>query len=100
LNITIFSTWNENILEIRVTIYTPINVDKDKLVIFLHGGGKSIDMSWLALLQPAYDDLGWADGSRISHQPFVNAAAEFVHVIYCFICFLIDYSEQQIQFGY
>ena len=28
-------------LEIPITIYTPANVNKDKMVIYFHGGGKS-----------------------------------------------------------
>ncbi len=27
-------------LEIPITIYTPVNANKDKIVVFFHGGGK------------------------------------------------------------
>jgi acetyl esterase/lipase len=27
--------------EIPITIYTPADADKDKMVVFFHGGGKS-----------------------------------------------------------
>jgi acetyl esterase/lipase len=27
-------------LEIPITIYTPVNAAKDKMVVFFHGGGK------------------------------------------------------------
>ncbi len=27
-------------LEIPITIYTPIDINKDKIVVFFHGGGK------------------------------------------------------------
>jgi acetyl esterase/lipase len=30
-----------NNLEIPITIYTPINVNRDKIVVFFHGGGKN-----------------------------------------------------------
>ena len=29
-----------NDLEIPITIYTPIDVNRDKIVVFFHGGGK------------------------------------------------------------
>jgi acetyl esterase/lipase len=32
-------------LEIPITIYTPIDANKDKLVIFFHGGGMIINKS-------------------------------------------------------
>ncbi|CAF4507009.1 unnamed protein product, partial [Rotaria sp. Silwood2] len=33
-----------NNTEIPITIYTPIHVNKDKLVIFFHGGGNNINL--------------------------------------------------------
>lgn len=32
-------------LEIPITIYTPTNVNKDKLVIYFHGGGETIQIN-------------------------------------------------------
>jgi acetyl esterase/lipase len=32
-------------LEIPITIYTPVDANKDKLVIFFHGGGMIINQS-------------------------------------------------------
>ncbi|CAF4872131.1 unnamed protein product [Rotaria sp. Silwood1] len=46
-----------NNTEIPITIYTPINVNKDKLVIFFHGGG-------------------WTLNSRKTHQTIVNMLAD------------------------
>ncbi len=39
---------NTKYLEIPITIYTPTNVNKDKMVIYFHGGGKNI--SFLSVL--------------------------------------------------
>ena len=40
-------SFNDNVLklsysEIPITIYTPVDVNKDKIVVFFHGGGKNI----------------------------------------------------------
>jgi acetyl esterase/lipase len=31
-------------LEIPITIYTPVDVQKDKIVVYFHGGGKTISI--------------------------------------------------------
>ena len=33
-------------LEIPVTIYTPVDAKKDKLVVYFHGGGEDRTMKW------------------------------------------------------
>ncbi|CAF3725595.1 unnamed protein product [Adineta steineri] len=43
--------------EIPITIYTPANANKDKMVVFFHGGG-------------------WTQGSRKTHQTIVNMLAD------------------------
>ncbi|CAF3664330.1 unnamed protein product [Rotaria sordida] len=53
-----------NNIEIPITIYTPVDVNKDKLVIFFHGGG-------------------WTVNSRKTHQTIVNMLAEYF-IIYLF----------------
>ncbi|CAF4866646.1 unnamed protein product, partial [Rotaria sp. Silwood2] len=50
-------TVKTNSTEIPITIYTPPNVNKDKLVIYFHGGG-------------------WVVGSRQTLQTIVNYAAD------------------------
>ncbi|CAF3664314.1 unnamed protein product [Rotaria sordida] len=54
---------DENI-DISITIYTPANVTKDKMVIYFHGGG-------------------WTIASRKTHQTIVNMLAEYF-IIYLF----------------
>lgn len=49
-------------LTIPVTIYTPIEAKKDKLVVFFHGGG-------------------WIMGNRKTHQTLVNLIAESVQTM-------------------
>ncbi|CAF1129286.1 unnamed protein product [Rotaria sordida] len=46
-----------NCAEIPITIYIPIDVNRDKLVIFFHGGG-------------------WTSSSRKTHQTMVNTLAD------------------------
>jgi acetyl esterase/lipase len=36
-----------NDLDIPITIYTPIDVKKDKMVVFFHGGGKKTRFSFV-----------------------------------------------------
>ncbi|CAM2702258.1 unnamed protein product [Rotaria socialis] len=52
-----------NDLEIPITIYTPIDVKKDKMVIFFHGGG-------------------WTVNSRKTHQTIVNMLADATKTIW------------------
>ncbi|CAF3276575.1 unnamed protein product, partial [Rotaria sp. Silwood2] len=52
-----------NNTEISITIYTPIHVNKDKLVIFFHGGG-------------------WTVNSRKTHQTIVNMLADATKTIW------------------
>ncbi|CAF3355083.1 unnamed protein product, partial [Rotaria sp. Silwood2] len=52
-----------NNTEIPITIYTPIHVNKDKLVIFFHGGG-------------------WTVNSRKTHQTIVNMLADATKTIW------------------
>ncbi|CAF1244090.1 unnamed protein product [Adineta ricciae] len=54
---------NANSTEIPVTIYTPVDVDKTKLVIFFHGGG-------------------WTVNSRRTHQTMVNMIADATNTIW------------------
>ncbi|CAF0975864.1 unnamed protein product [Rotaria sordida] len=49
--------------EIPITIYTPIDVNKDKLVVYFHGGG-------------------WVIGSRKTHQTIVNFLADVTKTIW------------------
>ncbi|CAF2261430.1 unnamed protein product [Rotaria magnacalcarata] len=49
--------------DIPVNIYTPIDAEKDKLVIYFHGGG-------------------WTLGSRNTHQSIVNLAADLTKTIW------------------
>ncbi|UJR24522.1 hypothetical protein I4U23_005897 [Adineta vaga] len=49
--------------DIPISIYTPTDVNKDKLVIFFHGGG-------------------WVTGSRKSHQTIVNKVADATKTIW------------------
>ncbi|UJR31672.1 hypothetical protein I4U23_019153 [Adineta vaga] len=55
--------------EIPITIYTPTDVNKDKMVVFFHGGG-------------------WSIASRKTHQTIVNMLAEytFASLIISFRC--------------
>ncbi|CAF2060908.1 unnamed protein product [Rotaria magnacalcarata] len=50
-------------LEIPITIYTPTDVEKDKMVIFFHGGG-------------------WTVNSRKTHQTIVNMLADATKTIW------------------
>ncbi|CAF4549300.1 unnamed protein product [Rotaria sp. Silwood1] len=52
-----------NSAEIPITVYTPLNVSKDKLVIYFHGGG-------------------WVVCSRKSHQAIVNSLADATKTIW------------------
>ncbi|CAF4522173.1 unnamed protein product [Rotaria sp. Silwood1] len=52
-----------NSAEIPITVYTPLNVNKDKLVIYFHGGG-------------------WVVCSRKSHQAIVNSLADATKTIW------------------
>ncbi|CAF1009830.1 unnamed protein product [Rotaria sordida] len=52
-----------NCAEIPITIYTPIDVNRDKLVIFFHGGG-------------------WTSSSRKTHQTMVNTLADATKTIW------------------
>ncbi|UJR34423.1 hypothetical protein I4U23_021830 [Adineta vaga] len=54
---------NANSTEIPITIYTPVDVDTTKLVIFFHGGG-------------------WTVNSRRTHQTMVNMIADATKTIW------------------
>ncbi|CAF2440571.1 unnamed protein product [Rotaria sp. Silwood2] len=56
-------TVKTNSTEIPITIYTPIDVNKDKLVVYFHGGG-------------------WVIGSRKSHQAIVNLLSDVTKTIW------------------
>ncbi|CAF3972715.1 unnamed protein product [Rotaria sordida] len=52
-----------NSTDIPISIYTPVNTNKDKLVIYFHGGG-------------------WTSGSRRTHQTIVNLLADATKTIW------------------
>ncbi|CAF3420894.1 unnamed protein product [Rotaria sp. Silwood1] len=52
-----------DLTKIPITVYTPLNVSKDKLVIYFHGGG-------------------WVVCSRKSHQAIVNSLADATKTIW------------------
>jgi hypothetical protein len=64
-----------NNLDIPITIYTPIDVKKDKMVVHFHGGGKKNKVFFCLVNLKKYD-LGWTIGSRKTHQTIVNMLAE------------------------
>lgn len=77
--IAIFNEW---ILVIPITIYTPVDVKKDKMVIFFHGGGKY--RYWLRIVSfQKYTLLGWSMNSRKTHQTIVNMLAEYLTIDIC-----------------
>lgn len=52
--------WYQIYLEIPVTIYTPVDVNKDKLVIFYHGGGKVWTSPMIVFSHENRFDIWWS----------------------------------------
>ncbi len=64
-------------LEIPISIYTPIDANKDKLGIYFHGGGKIKKINNINSMNVFIKHhIGWVIGSRKSHQATVNYLAE------------------------